>query len=1600
MVSIPDIVKILRKEEKLGKLRSNASINNQELEIYKTNSENISDYNLIKNKRLDYNGISNNNYDTDINFFSDLMEIINFTEKVSTSLYGNLTREEIIEIVINEFINSKKYTGSILLLTKNDTLEIAGTSSNTNKFKFAEKITGYKIKNFNIPLKKSKIYSQVIYEGKTVDFKISELLEEVIPNKLVSIVAKTIKFDKKNHVATPLKLNGKIIGAFAMSSTILHNYFIPSVKNLALHISHSLEHAEHILEQDSIQDIISQSEQMYRSMIEKAPLGIFTVNTRGVVTSCNDAFIKMAGFSRDELVGKNVVNFPTLIKKDIPKYMKIFKSIIGGEVPKPFKFNWKNKSGDICTGELFISLIKVDNKVAGIQAIIKDLSETQEAKLRLRDAEEGYNSLFEGSMDMVYICDFKGNFLDANKAALNRLGYKYEEIKSINFSSLLDSGQLIKAFNIIREIKKNGYQKSAREFKLKCKNGEYIYIESTSSLLYRDGKPYALQGIARDITERKIAEFKIKNRSEDLELINQVNNAINTNQSLDEIFTIISNESGKIFKSYNATIHLISEDKKFLFMKKSGLDNKNKKMIHKITGVDLKNFEISLETDNIYSKTIQNRKPTLLNKKDEIVSMVKNTVDSKFLKKFAPLIVKKLKLNSTMLIPLITDKECIGLIDISRDTNFTESDIIRFDNIAKQLTVAIDKIILKESKEKSEEKFHDLYESLRDASATVNMDGKITEYNSIFLNMLGYSPNELSKLTYEDLTPKKWHKLEEKIIKEQVFVQGFSELYEKEYFRKDGTIIPIELTTYLLKDKDENPTGMWAIIRDISERKRAEKELRDSREYFKTLFQIMIDPVAIVDHRGKILEITDKVTEITGFDRDDLVGKNFLLTKFATKKTKAILLEKLLKRMAGEKIPPYEIEILKKEGGIVNVEINAAGIDYFGRKADMVVFRDISERKKAEKSIKESEEKFRNLAEESPNMIFINQKGKVVYANKKCEEAMGYTREEFYKPDFDFLKIIAPEYRNMISENLKKHFSGKELTPYEYVLITKYGKRIESIITTKLISYGGETALLGIITDITEWKKAEKELKESEEKFKNIANRSSDVIVVTNEKGIIDYISPSVKKILDYSQEECIRKSFFKFIYKTDIPRVTKHFNQTIKKHSDIENFPLKIKGRGDKVIYGEISATPIINEGKVVGTQGVIRDMTEYKIAEQRLRESEENYRNIVELAPDGIITVNTKGVVNSCNTAFSRLSGFSKEEILGKSISQLPTMRKRDIPKYIKLFASLLRGGKQKTFEFEWVYKNRTPRLAEARASLLKKGNKIIGLQAIIRDVTEQKKAEKELQDAHEILKTMNFELERKVAERTDEIKKLLKQKDEFINQLGHDLKNPLSPITNLLPLIKEKVNDPQTQDQLNIIMRNVDFMKNLVIKTIELAKLNSPNTEFFLNDINLSEEINNSIEKNKTILEFYNINIVKNINENINLNVDKLRLSELFDNVITNAVKYSPKDGSITFNAEDEGKFVKISIKDSGIGLSQQQKEHIFDEFYKVDKSRHDFESSGLGLTICKRIVEKHGGKIWAESLGKLKGTTIYFTLPKALKNKLNNNRKIINKEEIFR
>jgi signal transduction histidine kinase len=248
-----------------------------------------------------------------------------------------------------------------------------------------------------------------------------------------------------------------------------------------------------------------------------------------------------------------------------------------------------------------------------------------------------------------------------------------------------------------------------------------------------------------------------------------------------------------------------------------------------------------------------------------------------------------------------------------------------------------------------------------------------------------------------------------------------------------------------------------------------------------------------------------------------------------------------------------------------------------------------------------------------------------------------------------------------------------------------------------------------------------------------------------------------------------------------------------------------------------------------------------------------------------------------------------------------------------------------------------------------------------------------------AREELKNLNKDLEKRVQKRTKEVETLLKQKDEFITQLGHDLKNPLGPLINLIPLLEEDETDVTKKEMLTVLNRNAYYMKNLVVKTLELAVLNSPNTKFSIETLNLFEEVTQIIENKKILFEECDTKISNNIGHNLSIKADRLRFEEVLTNIFENSIKYCQENCKITINAEKVKEHVTISITDNGIGMSEEQIERIFDEFYKADSARHDIQSTGLGMSICKRIIEKQGGRIWVESPGPGKGTIVFFTLP---------------------
>jgi len=375
----------------------------------------------------------------------------------------------------------------------------------------------------------------------------------------------------------------------------------------------------------------------------------------------------------------------------------------------------------------------------------------------------------------------------------------------------------------------------------------------------------------------------------------------------------------------------------------------------------------------------------------------------------------------------------------------------------------------------------------------------------------------------------------------------------------------------------------------------------------------------------------------------------------------------------------------------------------------------------------------------------------------------------------------------------------------------------------------------------------------------------------------------------------------------------------------------------------------------------------------------SDEKYKSFIENAGLSIIIFDRCGNHLDVNPAFCGVTGFEKKELIGTNFPSLywPKHFARELENEMQ---QLTKTGFLKT-ESYFRKKNETIFPVSLAGSLVQnQKEESTEFILLVQDITDIKRAERERKLAQEMLIAVNKNLEKKVKEKTAEVNLLLKQKDEFIKMLGHDLKNPLNTLVNLIPILEKKITDPVCQEMLSVIHENAVYMQNLVVNTIKLAKLDSPNVAFNFEEVNLREMVEHVLERNKLLFQENNIAVKNELHRDTRVQADKLRFCELFDNVLNNSVKYSPDGGTIVINSEKQNNgFVQISIKDEGMGMTSEQLEHMFDDFYKADPSRHDFNSSGLGMSICKRIVENHGGQIRVESPGLGKGTTMFFNLP---------------------
>ncbi len=405
--------------------------------------------------------------------------------------------------------------------------------------------------------------------------------------------------------------------------------------------------------------------------------------------------------------------------------------------------------------------------------------------------------------------------------------------------------------------------------------------------------------------------------------------------------------------------------------------------------------------------------------------------------------------------------------------------------------------------------------------------------------------------------------------------------------------------------------------------------------------------------------------------------------------------------------------------------------------------------------------------------------------------------------------------------------------------------------------------------------------------------------------------------------------------------------------------------------------------EGQPRQIIGTFSDINARKQAEERLR----TLYFAIEHSNSTVLITDTQGRIEYVNPHFTAATGYTPAEVMGQNprvlkSGEMPTEGYRQLWETIQ-------SGNQWRGEFHNKRKDGTLYWESASIAPIRNDEgQITHFVAIKEDITERKRMEftlrcrnHELEAARAELGQLNQQLEARVQERTREVERLLMDKQLLIDQLGHDLKTPLSPLLSLLPLLLAHESDAHRKQMLNLALDGARSIHVTLRRMLELCRVTAPDRTLNLTTRPLRHLVDMALAANHPEESLMGRIITNEVSESLVAQVDESLLLQAFEHVLDNAVKFTAPDGHIAVRAELQGRQVVVTVADNGQGMEAPHLLRAFDPFYKADASRHDRSAPGLGLAITRAIVERHGGRIWAESGGAQKGTLINFALPAA-------------------
>jgi PAS domain S-box-containing protein len=888
------------------------------------------------------------------------------------------------------------------------------------------------------------------------------------------------------------------------------------------------------------------------------------------------------------------------------------------------------------------------------------------------------------------------------------------------------------------------------------------------------------------------------------------------------------------------------------------------------------------------------------------------------------------------------------------------------------VTAAIRDISVRRAAEKHlalmEGRYRGLLEAAPDAMVVVNQKGDIVLLNVQAEKQFGYRRDELVGQRVKNIIPKGFAErliADEKRSVEDALAQQIGTGIELTGLRKNGSEFPIEIMLSPL-DSAEGIL-VTAAIRDISVRKEAEKHLARMEGRYRGLLEAAPDAMVVVNQKGDIVLLNVQAEKQFGYRRDELVGqrvKNIIPEGFAERliADEKRSVEDALAQQIGTGI---ELTGRRKNGSEFPIEIMLSPLESAEGILVTAAIRDISVRREAEKNLARMEGRYRGLLEAAPDaMVVVNQQGEIVLLNVQAEKQFGYSRDA----------LIGQKVKNIIPEGFAERLIADEKRSVEDALAQQIGTGIEltglrkngtefpiEIMLSPLESAEG-ILVTAAIRDISVRKEAEKHLARMEGRYRGLLEAAPDAMVVVNQGGEIVLLNVQAEKQFGYRRDELLGQKV-----KNIIPRGFAERLIADEKRS-VEDALAQQIGTGIELIARrkngsefpiEIMLSPLDSAEGILVT-AAIRDISVRKEAEKHLARMEGRYRGLLEAAPDAMVVVNQKGDIVLLNVQAEKQFGYHRDELVGQRMKNI-------IPAGFaeRLIADALRSTEDALaqqigtgIEITGRRKDGTEFPIEIMLSPLESAEGVL-VTAAIRDITTRKVAEAHLLYKVEELNRSNEEL------------------GQFAYIASHDLQEPLRMVASYTQLLARRYKgrlDSDADEFITFAVDGANRMQRLIQDLLAYSRVGTKGKDML--ETSSEEALQRAILNLRGAIADSGAMVTHDPLPAVL--ADETQLVQLFQNLIGNAIKYqNPGVPRIHISAvKNDGGRWTFSVRDNGLGIDPQYFERIFVMFQRLHK-REEFAGTGIGLAICKKIVERHGGEISVQSQPG-KGSTFSFAL----------------------